>query len=320
MSVKATAVMPTEYMRYAQEAMVGSNDLIAQGVVEYDTRTINGQSGLFFTTPYQASLDTSGDVTQILADTTTVTPDAPSDFEVIVPKVMYSKGWTEAEFTNTFRGVSSYAQIGTQIAQYWGEQIQNKIVNNWKALFASGGALNDAYHVYSPGTSISAGNIAKATALFGEKMNNFDKMIMNSNVAADLTEKGLLTPYPTTQMANAYLQSGAIMNYLGKRVIINDTLCTPDEYGVYPTYIVAGSPYYVGIVKPLTEKIIETSDGGGTTQHFFTMAAGMGLKGVSYTNGTFPATDALLGTAGSFTRKWSYKNIPVIQLNCPLSV
>jgi hypothetical protein len=150
-------------------------------------------------------------------------------------------------------------------------------------------------------------------------MNDIDTIILHSIKYAQFVKDGFIKYIDAGEYGSNMLYKGTIPTYLGKKVVINDTLCASFTDGAatkYPTYLVKGQPWYLGYQKTLNVKYDEDILTGGGKQelawytHFLPH-----VRGVSYTSATANPTTANLATASSWTQKAQDYNIGIMRIN-----
>ncbi len=140
-----------------------------------------------------------------------------------------------------------------------------------------------------------------------------DSIVVHSKIYADAVNLGMVTYINAGTFGEKVLVSGDIPIIAGKRVVIDDTLCAI-ETTKYPSYIIAGQPWYLGFQRNVridTDKDILTAGGKNIIAWYVDFAPH--IKGVGYAGAVNPTT-ATLETGASWTKKAENRNIKIVKL------
>ena len=316
-------VAPELWLPYAQEAMIYYNNVV--GLLADVDPTPPSTEGELLKMPYQSAIDNIGDVTQIVEDTTTVTPSIPADVNVYVPIMHYGAGITSSQYMSLARGADPVVQLGQYLGGYWSLQIQKKVKLILNTQFEASGALRGTpeKHYKNSADPLTSDDIFDAKAEFGDDYGSMSTMIMHPKALAKFMKDYTTSSWSASELTNNILSTGTVQRWNGLNIITSEMLCPAwDDSGTdkYPTYIISGKPLYMAVMTPLYEEKQKKADtGGSTTEYYYYTRVALGLKGVSYTSSTIPATDTTLATVGSWTKKWDDRNIKVYRIDTPLA-
>lgn len=317
----ALTINPDEWRSWIVNMMQPLNDVFNQGFVQLDTGADIPAKGIVGQIPVLHSLADDADDEAIAAGTT-VTPTGFTDHSEVFPIVYRGKGWTIDNVTQSTSGNNPLASTQGQIALYFTRQNQKKIVAMINGLFAANGALvathqSDKSAEADPSIQYNGGQyiVDASESILGEQWQDVDTIICHSKVASMLIKGGLTGTMQSLIFRDNAIQTGNVTTFLGKKVVINNTLCAPTG-NVYPTYITVGQPVYVGFRKQLDVfPYFNPAVGGGSNQIFCYTSYGVGMRGVTWSAGTYNPSTANLSTAGNWTKvAQSVKDIKLIQL------
>ena len=162
-----------------------------------------------------------------------------------------NKVWAEADVVSSFVGSDPLRSVGDYIAQYWDLELQKILINSLRGIFADN-AANDAGNMIVDVATDGAGAITDAERISADLVIDADKtmgdavggltlIMMHSIVYAKLRKLNLISFIPASE------SKGGIEMYMGKRVIVNDTLpaIAGTNRTTYHTYLLgAGAALY----------------------------------------------------------------------------
>ncbi|MCX7909593.1 MAG: major capsid protein [Ignavibacteria bacterium] len=287
--------------------MVNLNNIISSPYVEFDPNVILAERGPSIRIPKLKSLDAIGDDERITSSTT-LTPKALEDYVEIAPIIRRGNAISITDVEILTSGVDPLKLLAPQIAQYNIRQIQRPIKSVINGVFAVALASSHTYDNRSNGDGkIDVGPIEDAVqSVLGETADSLTGLILHSKVAADLKKKSLTNSILAPVFNDGLITTGVVLTYWGKRIIVNDTICAPfTEDGVvtYPSYLLAGTPVYVGWQKSLNIYTdFDPATGGGTNKIFWYAHYAIGFRGVSFNGNIENPTDAQLADGSNWTK------------------
>lgn len=313
-------ITPNLWTPWIQEQLQKTANLISMGLVTVDTNAKVSESGQFQNIPMQSPLTANSNVQRITSSTTLI-PTATSQVQEIGVVCHTGDSYYLTEVDKLETGFDALAGIAPQITKVAIDGIQTYLVSATKGIFyKSIGPLYDT-HVYEPASeTLDVDTMTDGMqSVYGENMDDLDAIIMHSAKFAAFKKDALVTYVNAGDFGANILYSGKIPTILGKRVLINDTLCATFTDGAatkYPTYLVKGQPWYLGYQKTLDVKYDEDIlTGAGKMrlawyQHFLPH-----LKGVSWTSSTANPTTTNLETATNWTQKAQDYSIGIMRIN-----
>lgn len=307
-------ITPTLFTPWVQQQLQMTQNLISLGLVTVDTNSPISEMGQFFKIPQQTPLSAVASVQQITSSTT-LTPAATADVEEIGVVVHNGDSYYMTGIDKLERGMDGLAQIAPQIAKVALDGIQTHLVAATKGVIGTAGAIADT-HVYTPanGTLDIDAILYGTQYVYGENMDSMEAIIMHSAKFASFTSANLVTYEDAGDFGSTILYQGKVPTVLGKRVLINDTLCAAIA-NKYSTYVVKGQPWYLGYQKTLNVKYdTDILTGGGKDYLAWYVDYVPHVKGVSWTSATANPTTVQLATVGNWTQKEQNYNIGIMRI------
>lgn len=246
---------------------------------------------------------------EVLSDTTPLTPGKIGTKQDIATIHMRGKAWQANELASAIAGSSAVDAIANQVAEFWVREEQALFISTIKGVFAS--STMAAEHVLDASSdTISAEATLEAKQLLGDAAGRLSIMVMHSATYTALQKQNLIIYIPNAR--------GEIVmpTYLGYRVIQDDT--TPVTGGVYSTYLFASGVFGRGDGTPVDLTPVETDrdslqgdDFLINRRAFVLHPLGVAWKGTSA--GATP-TDTELETGANWERVYDKKLIGMVEL------
>jgi hypothetical protein len=183
-------------------------------------------------------------------DITTSTPDTYSQQFIVVGR---AKGFKEKDFSSDITGgVNFMSKIGSQVAGYWANIFQARLLSVLKGIFAMTGTGNVDFvngHTYDA-SAIGDGTFTPTTLntavqkASGDAKSQFRVAIMHSKVATDCENLNVLEYLKYTD-ANGIQRDLTLATLNGRIVLIDDNMPVNNVYTLTTdTAIVPGKTYY----------------------------------------------------------------------------
>ena len=256
--------------------------------------------------------DLSGDL-QTLDDNTSLTVNKISAGKQVAVLVARGQAWGVNDLAPLLAGADPAAAILNRVAAYWAREYQKELLSTLGGVFSAAsmsGNVHDISALTGGAQIFSASTFIDACYKLGDSADMVSAVAMHSAVMAKLAKDQLI----------AYVQATSVPTYLGKRVIVDDSL--PVSSGTYTSYIFA----------PATVGYAEGVVGNGATENDRDILAGedvitMRRRWVMHVNGTrwqgtpvgdFP-TRAELAVGTNWLRVFDNKNIGVVQFKAKLA-
>jgi hypothetical protein len=314
----ALTIIPQVWSDWVTTEMLNVSNIVLSPYVEFDPIGRRIEKDILMRIPKFKSLDILGD-DEVITSSTTLSPSALEDYSELAPIVRRGKAVAVTDVEIQERGVDPLTLLAPQIAQRNLKQMQKVLKAVIDGVFAGPLATSHTYDISGAADpKIDAGPIEDALqTILGEVGSNFNAMIMHSKVAADLKKKGLTYTAFAPTYTDGLITNGEILTYWGKKIIVNDTICAP--FGTqpkYPTYLIAGTPFYIGWQKELTiNNQFNPAVGGGRNEIYWYAHYAVGMRGVSFTAGINNPTNTQLALATSWTKVApDDKLIPIVRL------
>jgi len=310
-------VYPNLFSAFAQEAIATKNNMLSQGVVKIEVNQQVSRSGQYFSIPTQDNLlSILSDATAIEGPTTQITPTALSSYNENGLVAHIGEGIKEANLETLLKGDKGISRIYSQIAPYMMLQAQDFLISAINGVFATALSSSHTYDYSTTGDgklSFDAMEIGSQAKL-GEAFSELDAIIMHSKQLMDLKVAGAVDYVSAADFGANILYKGSIPVIGGKRVIVNDTLCAISS-SKYPSYLVAGQPFYLGYQNQLRIETQRKADiGGGTDEAYFYMDFVPHVFGVSFSGTITNPTKTTYSTGSNWTKVGEDKNIKVVKL------
>ncbi len=310
---------PVNWTPWIQEALVSKANILSMGLVEQDTTSIVNQGGKYFVRPYQENLrEIANPVTYNSG--TTITATTASDYKENLVVAHIGDGYYETEYDRITRGAAGLDSLMLQRAEIVLDTVQDFLISAVKGAFAGPLASSHVYNAYSVGTGyFDIGAATKAVqTIYGEDMDKFDAYIMPSAIYSDLIIEGTASYESASDFSSSIMATGRIPTFLGKRVLLNDSLCQPVTVGsdtVYPVYIVRGKPLYLAWQRNVrVYEDFEPAVGGGKYSVFWYADFVPAVKGISWTHTAYDPTQSDLETSTYWNKVFENKHITICKV------
>jgi hypothetical protein len=253
--------------------------------------------------------DISGDA-ENLSDSAALTPgkiDAGKQVAVVIGR---GRAWSINDLSAVFSGADPAKSIMDKVAAYWARQNQAELINTTKGIFAAAsmsGSVLDISGGAGAAAVIGSSSFVDAGQLLGDAKGTLAAVAMHSATEAKLAKDQLIV---YVQPAG---QTDRIPTYMGKRVIVDDSL--PVASGVYTSYLFGSNVFgyserVVGKSEIETDRDILAGEDVLAMRRRFIMHP-VGMKWVGSPAGAFP-TRAELATGTNWVRVFDTKAIPMV--------
>lgn len=298
------AIIPETFQSYVEKLIMEKSALFMSGIV-VNVPTIIPTSGK--TTNAPAYLGFTGD-DEILSDSAALTVNSVGSTNAIAVVNFRGKAFGSNDLVKILAGADPLGMLASKYADFWVRKLNAVALNTIKG--SVGGLEVDFAGIIINDVSIAAGALSNITAgasldtcqLMGEYQEDLGIVIMHSAVANYLRKNDI----DNSRMAES--DSSMLMSYLGRRVVIDDSI-VPGGAGspldtTYETYFVAaGAMSYAEGLDPMlaieTDRDILAGDDIVTSRKRFIMH----VNGSSFDgspSGNSP-TNTELATAGNWS-------------------
>lgn len=314
-AVKISDILtPEVWNRYGQQKTAEKSAFWQAGVVS----TIQGielpRGGATINLPFFGDL--SGDAQNLDDDSPLIVNKIGSGKQVAVV-VGRGNAWGVNDLATLLAGDDPAAAIIDSLAAYWAREMQKELLSTLSGVFAAAsmsGNVHDISGLPGPDAVISAHTLIDAQFKLGDSYDKLAAIAMHSATYQKLIKDDLIAFIKPSQGAVE------VPTYLGKRVIVDDSL--PTSGGIYTTYLFG--PGAVGYVEgtvgngPMeTDRDILAGENVITMRRRFVLHV-KGTKWIGTPAGDFP-TRAELATGTNWERVFENKNIPIVKFVHKLS-
>lgn len=323
-------IVPEIWVPYMREAATYKTALFRSGIIDYQDpelqQLVSGKGASIINMPFWQPM--SGDA-ENLSDSSSLTPKAESTAQDKAVKHFRGDARQWNLLSRFMSGDDPGQMIADKWAQWWAEDMQkNRLIPSLTGIFATTLASSHALDVsIADGNNAAASNkignaaIRDSMFLLGDHWMDFDVIVMHSVPFKTLQDLDLITFEPISE------QDLKIPTYMGRTVIVDDD-CPVVAGGtsgyVYTSYIFQrGSVAFAeenldmtvgpfGTAAFETDRDILANNTTMVTRRHFVMHP----RGVAFTgtpSGQSP-TNAELEAGANWTKKYSDKNIRIVQL------
>lgn len=198
--------------------------LLQSGICSSDSSIKLGAGNTIVNLPFWKNLD--GD-DEILSDSTEMSVSKIETGKDIACVHLRGKSWSANDLASLLAGDKAMTAIGQKSADFWAKSLQKVLTSTLFGAFAS---ESMAGSVVTPtgDEKLSANLMIDAMYALGDAYDSLTGVMMNSQTMAYLLKQDLIDYIPASE------GKSAIANYMGKRVIVDDSLV--EESGKMPIY------------------------------------------------------------------------------------
>ena len=246
------AIVPETFQAYVEKMIMEKSGLFRSGMV-VNTPTLIPANGKVTNAP--AYLGFTGD-DEVLADDSSLTVNSVGSTNAVSVINFRGKAFGSNDLVKQLSGADPLGMLAEKYADYWVRQLNrctyntlNGAADGMETAF-SGSIINDISAEAGVLSNITAGASLDTVQQMGEYQEDLGIVIMNSAVANYLRKNDL------ENSRTADSDSSMLMTYLGRQVVIDDTIATVSEgspaYDTYRTFFVApGAMSYAEGIDPM---------------------------------------------------------------------
>lgn len=305
-------IVPEVWNDYFQEKTAERSALLNSGIVYTDDeiqKRANG-GGEFVQMPFFNDLTGDDEASGKGFDGDPLTMAKITTAQDIAVKIFRAKMWGATDFAGLLSGADPMGAIADRVIAFWERKRQAALVSALQGVF--GGALASTHVLDISGNTgaaavIDASSTIDAGAKLGDQAGELAAIAMHSGTYAKL-QKDQVIEYIEPSDAKV-----KIPTYLGKRVIVDDSLPVDTANGIYTTYLfAAGAVAYARITQGVVTVETDRDTAGGVDT--LTSREGFILhpRGVKWAVTAPNPDNAALKTSGNWTRVYEPKNIRMI--------
>ncbi len=258
-----------------------------------------------------------------LSDSASLTPGNIAASKDVAAVIGRGRAWGVNDLAPALSGSDPARAIMDLLAAYWARQMQGELINTLNGAFAAASMSTNVSDISAGGTeagrAFNASTFIDAAQLLGDAKGEIQAIAMHSATEAYLAKAQLIT-YETTAD-----KSDRIVRYMGKRVIVDDSL--PVSSGTYTTYLFgAGAIGYAEEALPTAGPSTPLHTAGAGIEVDRDILAGdtvvamrrrfilhpRGIKWQGTPAGSFP-TRAELATGTNWAKVYEAKQIRIVQ-------
>lgn len=312
-------LVPEVFNRYVNEKITELSAFVQSGIIQHDPQldSLAAAGGRIINMPYLLNFT---DEDEVLATNKSLKAEDLKADKTRAIVLQRGKAFRVNDLEQALAVGNSkdlMSEVASRVATYWVGREQQILLSTLKGIFAEGtGMEGNIYTAKSTTKSGTAGKIngiefVRAKNKLGDHSSQLKAVAMHSDVLTELEAQELIE---YVQPAGA-LGAEPLPYYLGKRVIVDDSL-TPDEHGVYTTYLFAAGAFGKGnAVLPNAYEYDRNALSGDnfliSRRGFVLHPVGMDYKD-AVCEGETP-TNTELANGANWARKYANKLIPVVQ-------
>lgn len=286
-------VVPEIFTPIAQQMTMEKSALIQSGAMVMDSglSAMLGGGGLTFNLPSYRDLENVDENISGDTEADKFTHDVPGDDSTpqkitsateVTVRLSRNQSWASADLSAELSGNDPMGAIASRVSTYWARRLQAAFIASVSGVYADNAAApTAAEHVqddmsvnlafdaagapiaYAAGsTDFSAGAFLDATLTMGDAMEGLSLVMVHSVVYNRMQKQNLIQFIPDARGETTF------PSYLGRRIIIDDSLPSPDV-GSYETWLFGGGALRMGQGTPMeateTERQPQSGNGGGSS-------------------------------------------------------
>ena len=248
------AIVPETFQAYVEKMIMEKSGLFTSGIA-VNMPTLIPANGKVTNAP--AYLGFTGD-DEVLSDASSLTVNSVGSTNAISVINFRGKAFGSNDLVKQLSGADPLGMLAEKYADYWVRQLNRVALNTIKGAVGgmevdfSGSIRNDISGAAGASSNITAGASLDTVQLIGEYQEELGIVIMHSAVANYLRKQNLTN----TQVFDSDV--GPVNTYLGRRVVVDDTLAafndggSPSVLDTYDTLFVApGALSYAEGIDPM---------------------------------------------------------------------
>ena len=294
------------------------------------------QSGIIARTPALDVLASSGgklvnmpfweDLTgddEVLSDSTALTVGKIGSDKDVAALLARGRAWSVNDLAKALSGDDPMAAIGDLVADYWARRFQVILIKTLDGVFGNNATLmNTNQHDISSNPAakdddvISAKTAVDAIYKLGDNADKLTGFAMHSATVAKLAKDDLIEYIKPSEGA------AEVPYFLGKRVVVDDSLPVVTETGIYTTYIFGAGAFGWGeggapVPTETARDALAGDDILVHRRHFILHPRGVAFQNASVAGATPSNTE--LATYQNWKRVYESKNVRIVQFKHKLT-
>ena len=266
--------------------------------------------------------DLTGD-DEVLSDSTALTVGKIGSDKDVAALRARVRAWSVNDLAKALSGDDPMAAIGDLVAAYWARRFQAILIKTLDGIFGHKDTeMNTNQHDISGAPDadgddvISAKTAVDAIYKLGDNADKLTGFAMHSATVAKLTKDDLIETIPPSE------GKSEIRMFLGKPVIVDDSLPVNTGTGVYTTYIFGAGAFGWGeggapVPTETARDALAGDDILVHRRHFILHPRGVAFQNDSVTGAT--PSNAELANSQNWKRVYEPKNVRIVQFKHKLA-
>lgn len=230
----ADVIQPEIFTPYTLQETMQKSELVQSGIIVNDAEfnALAGGANTLINMPFWNDL--GDEESQVMKDTGDMSVEKITTAQDMARKQARTQAWGANGLSALLSGDDPMGAIGKRVAAYWARDMQATLLSTLKGVF-TGATMADKIHDVSArdgdAGTINARTFVDATQLMGDAKNLLTGVMMHSAVESELVKQDLIEYVPQSE------QGKSIAYFLGKRVIVDDSMPFETATGVSEVYI-----------------------------------------------------------------------------------
>lgn len=312
MTVKISdVIIPEQFTKYTIQRTMEKSRLIQSGIMSAnpELNILASSGGTIVNMPYWTDL--TGD-SEVLSDTSALTPGKIGSSKDMARLHARGRAWGVNDLAKSLSGDDPMGAISDMVAEYWNREQQKMLLKTLDGVFASAGmsgSILDISGLAGDLAKFNAGSFIDASYKLGDSESDLTAIMVHSITYASMRKQNLVEFVLDSQNAN-------IPTYMGKTIIVDDSVPYNTGTGVATTYIFgSGAIGYGEGNLPVATEVDRDSLAGEDfliNRKMFLMHP----RGVKWNEasvaGQFPTNDEV-ATAANWTKVYDQKAIKLVK-------
>ncbi len=311
MAFLADIIVPEIFVPYAVERTAQKSLLLSSAMVERNNELDRLASGGGNNINMPFFTDLTGD--DLVWDETAEVPGRIQTAQDVATILYRKKAWTSSQLAKYKSGDDPMGEIADLVADYWARRMQTALISTLTGVFASATML--AQHVNDQNATPMNRTIAVNTlALLGDEINALGFMFCHSTVYWNLVAQEQINFIVPSEIDTTLGgPDGQIPTYMGKIVIVDDSVPSNGGAGPYTTYFAGAGAIGYGEARMDPGDAVKTDEDILAGTEFLVNRRIFILHPFGVRWGGTPAgsaaTNAELAVGASWTRVYERKNV-----------
>lgn len=230
----ADVIQPEIFTPYTIQETMKKSELVQSGIIINDSEfdALAGGANTLINMPFWNDLE---DIeSQVMKDSGDMEVNKIAADEDMARKQGRTQAWGANGLSALLSGADPAGAIASRVSAYWARDLQSNLLATLEGVF-KGTTMADKVHDISARDGdagvINARTFVDATQLMGDAKNLLTGVMMHSAVESELVKQDLIEYVPQSE------QGKPIAYFLGKRVIVDDSMPFNTTTGVSEVYI-----------------------------------------------------------------------------------